>query len=91
MFLQNAFCSVFESPSLRNTRSRDKPQKVKENLTSKFLPILLEKVFDMRHVLFTKILFVVFLNSPNRETPTNLLKYNARGKKVGWLVGGSGI
>jgi hypothetical protein len=31
-FLQNVFCSVFELPSLRNTRKRDKTKKVEEKL-----------------------------------------------------------
>jgi hypothetical protein len=39
------FCRVFELPSPRNTRKRDK--KVEEKLPSKFLSIVLGKVFDM--------------------------------------------
>ena len=46
-FLQNVFCSVFELPSLRNTRKRDKTKKVEEKLTSKIFVKILEKVFDM--------------------------------------------
>jgi hypothetical protein len=45
--LQNAFCSVFELPSLRNTRKRDKTKKVEEKLSSKFVVEILGKVFDM--------------------------------------------
>jgi hypothetical protein len=32
---------------MRNTRNRDKTKKIEENLTSKFLQIFFEKVFDM--------------------------------------------
>ena len=45
--VQNVFCGVFELPSLRNTRKRDKTKKVEEKLTSKFFVKILEKVFDM--------------------------------------------
>jgi hypothetical protein len=37
-------------------------------------------------------IFVVFLNSPCRETPKKRTqKKNGKKKKVGWWVGGSGI
>jgi hypothetical protein len=42
-FLQNVFCGVFELPSLKNTRKRDKLKEIEEKLTSKFLSIVLEK------------------------------------------------
>jgi hypothetical protein len=79
-FLQN----VFELPSLRNTRKRDKTKKVEEKLTSKFFVEILEKVFDMT---FCKNIFMVFLNSPCRETPKNVLKKKSRKKKshCGWV------
>jgi hypothetical protein len=38
------FCSVFELPSLRNTRKRDKTKKVEEKLTSTFFVEILVKV-----------------------------------------------
>jgi hypothetical protein len=39
-------CKNFLTRPLRNTRNRDK-KKIEEKLTSKFLPICLENVFDM--------------------------------------------
>ena len=46
-FLQNVFGSVFELPSLKNTRKCDKTKVVGEKLTSKNFVKILEKVFDM--------------------------------------------
>jgi hypothetical protein len=46
-----------------------------------------EKVFDMD---FLQNYFDVFLNSPYRETPKNVLKKNARKKHLG-LVGSSKV
>jgi hypothetical protein len=37
IFSQNVFCSVFELPSLKNTRKRDKTKEVEEKQTSSFL------------------------------------------------------
>jgi hypothetical protein len=45
-------------------------------------------VFDMD---FCKNIFMVFLNSPCRETPKNVLKKKSNKKKVGWWVDGSEI
>jgi hypothetical protein len=45
IFLQNVFCSVFELPSLRNTRKLDKTKKVEKNLTSNFLVDFFGKSF----------------------------------------------
>ena len=42
-FFVKRFCSVFELPSLKNTRKCDKTKKVEEKLTSKFL----SKFWDM--------------------------------------------
>jgi hypothetical protein len=68
------------TPSLKNTRKRDKTKKVEENLTLKFL----SKLFiDMD---FCKNTFVVFLNSPCRETSKNVLKTNQEKKTR--MVGG---
>jgi hypothetical protein len=85
--LQNVFCSVFELPSLRNTRKRDETKKVEEQLTSICFRFFWKKLSTWT---FCKNAFVVFLNSPCRETPKNVLKKKSR-KKVGWWVGGSGI
>jgi hypothetical protein len=89
IFLQNVFCSVFELPSLRNTRKRDKTKKVEEKLTSKFFVEILGNFFGMD---FLQKYFMVFLNSPCRETPKNVLKKKSRKKKsrmVGGWVGDS--
>jgi hypothetical protein len=57
-FLQIVFCSVFELPSLRNTRKRDKTKNVEEKLTSKFVVEIFGKSF--RHGLFVKIFLWCF-------------------------------
>ena len=85
IFLQNVFCSVFELPSLRNTRKRDKTKKVEEKLTSKILSKFWKKFSTWT---FCKNIFMVFLNSPCRETPKNVLKKKVKGKKKsegGWV------
>jgi hypothetical protein len=51
------FCSVFELPSLRNTRKRDKTKKVEEKLTSEILSIFLK---GFRHGLFTNMFLWCF-------------------------------
>jgi hypothetical protein len=83
--LQNVFLSVFELFSLRNIPKREK-QKVEEQLTSKFLSVVFEKVFDMNFLL--KHFNGVF-ELPYRKLPKNVLKKNK--KKRTRLVGGSGI
>jgi hypothetical protein len=94
-FRDDRFCntcfvvrSAFDLPSLRSTRSRDKTKKAEEKLTSKFLPICLEIVFDVD---FLQKYLMVFLNSPYRETPENVLNKKCQEKKnwlvVGWLWG----
>jgi hypothetical protein len=70
---------------LKNTRKRDKTKKVEEKLTSKFL----SKFRKSFRRTFCKNICVVFLNSPCRETPKNVLKKKSRKKKFGWRVGGS--
>jgi hypothetical protein len=87
-FSKRVFLCVFELPSLRTTRKRDKTKKVEEKLTSKFCRFFWEKFSTWT---FYKNISVVFLNSPCRETPQNLLKKQGKEKKVGWWVGGSGI
>jgi hypothetical protein len=77
-FLQNVFCSVFELPSLKNTRKCDKTKKAEEKLTSKFLSKFWEK-FSART--FCQNIFMVFSNSPCRETPKTVLKKTATKKK----------
>jgi hypothetical protein len=67
------FCTVFEIPSLRNTRKRDKTKKGDEKVNIEIFVDLFGKGF--RHGLFAKNIFVlVFFNSPHRETPKNVLK-----------------
>jgi hypothetical protein len=81
--LQNVFCSVFELPSLRNTRKRDKTKKVEEKLPSIFLSKFWEKFSTWT---FCKNILMVFMNSPCRETPKNVLIKKIKEKKVGWWV-----
>jgi hypothetical protein len=59
-FFAKLFCSVFELPSLRNIRNRDKT-KTEEKLTSKNFRFFWEKFSTWT---FCKNVFVVFLNSP---------------------------
>jgi hypothetical protein len=66
---------------LRNTQKRDNTKEVEGKLTSKFLSVFVEKVFDMD---FLQKYFMVFLNSPYRENPKNLL---LKKKSAGGLVG----
>jgi hypothetical protein len=68
----------FKLPSLKNTRKCDKTKKVEEKLTSKFLSKCWEK-FSTRT--FCQNIFMVFSNSPCRETPKNVLKKTATKKK----------
>jgi hypothetical protein len=44
-----------------------------------------------KNILMVNGLLMVFLNSPCRETPKNVLKKKKSRKKVGWWVGGSEI
>jgi hypothetical protein len=85
-FLQNFFCSVFELPSLRNTRKRNRTKKVEEKLTSKFWSIFPEKVFDMD---FLQKYFCVVFGLP---LPRNAKKCTKKKAKknifgVGWFLG----
>jgi hypothetical protein len=83
------FCSVFELPSLRNTRKRDKTKKVEEKLTSKFFVKILEKVFDMDFL--QKYFYGVFeLPLPRNAQKRTKKKSQEKKKSEGW-VGGSGI
>jgi hypothetical protein len=85
---KNVFCSVFELPSLRNPRKRDKTKKVEEKLTSKFLSIFLEFVFDMD---FLQKYFCGVFELPSPRNAQKRTKKKTKEKKVGWWVGGSGI
>jgi hypothetical protein len=89
--LQNVFCSVFELPSPRNTRKRGKTKKVEEKLTSKFLSIVLGKVFDMDFL--QKYFYGVFeLPSPrNAQKRTKKKIQEKKSRQVGGWVGASGI
>jgi hypothetical protein len=84
LFCKTFFVVFFELPSLGITRKRDKTKKVEENLTSNFLSIFLGKAFDMD---FLQKYFMMFLNSPYRETPKNVLKKKSQEKKCR-MVGG---
>jgi hypothetical protein len=75
----NVFCSVFELPSLRNTRKRDF-KKVEKKLTPKFLSIFWDFFSTWT---FCKNISVVFLNSPCREASKNVQKSKSREKKSG--------
>ena len=81
-FLQNVFCSVFELPSLRNTRKRDKTKKVEEKLTSKIFVKILEKVFDMDFL--QKYFYGVF----ELPLPRNAQKRTKKKVKEFFLDGG---
>jgi hypothetical protein len=74
---------------MRNTRKRDK--NVEEKLASTFLSISLQKVFDMDFLQKMFLWCVVFLNSPYRETPKNVLKKRGGESSAGGWVGGSKI
>jgi hypothetical protein len=87
--LQKVFCSVFELPSLRNTRKRDKTKKVEEKLSSKCFVEILEKVFDMDFL--QKYFYGVFELPLPRNAQKRTKKKSQEKKKVGWWVGGSGI
>jgi hypothetical protein len=82
LFLQNVFCSVFELPSLKNTRKRDKTEKVEEKLTSKFWSILLENAFDMDFL--QKYLYGLF----ELPLPRNAQKRTGEKKQETKLDGG---
>jgi hypothetical protein len=82
--LQNVFCSVFELPSLKNTRKCDKTKKVEEKLASKFL----SKVFDTDFL--PKYFYGVF-ELPLPRNAQKRTKKKSQEKKVGWWVGGSEI
>jgi hypothetical protein len=81
--LQNVFCSVFELPSLRNTRKRDKTKIIEEKMTSKPLSIFLGKAFDMEFL--QKHFYGVF----ELPLPRNARKRTPKKtKKKSRLVGG---
>ena len=82
--MQNVFCSVFELPSLRNTRKRDKTKEVEEKLTSKNFVKILEKVFDMDFL--QKYFYGVF----ELPLPRNAQKRTKKKikKKTSRMVGG---
>jgi hypothetical protein len=97
--LQNVFCSVFELPSLRNTRKSDKSkQKVEEKLTSKILSILwilfrhgfLQKYFD------GVLELPLPRNAQKRDDVLKKIQEKKVGRWVGWnwdlanLWGGGG-
>jgi hypothetical protein len=82
--LQNVFCSVFELPSLKNTRKRDKTKKVEEKLTSIFLSNFVSEIFfDMD---FLQKYFYGVFELPLPRNAQNVLKKQA--KKKSRIVGG---
>jgi hypothetical protein len=87
--LQNVFCSVFELPSLRNTRKRDKTKKVEEKLSSKLFVEILGKVFDMDFL--QKCFYGVFeLPLPrNAQKRTKKKVKKKKSRMVGGWVGDS--
>jgi hypothetical protein len=87
-FLLKLFLCVFELPSLRNTRKRDKTQKIEGKLTSKFLSIFLGKVFNMD---FLQKYFYGVFELPLPRNAQKVPKKKSRKKNVGWWVGGSEI
>jgi hypothetical protein len=87
IFFAKRFCSVFELPSLRNTRKRDKTKKVEEKLSSKFLVEILEKGFDMDFL--QKYMYGVFeLPLPrNAQKRTKKKSQEKKSRMVGGWVG----
>jgi hypothetical protein len=87
--LQNVFCSVFELPSLKNTRKCDKTTEVEEKLTSKFWSkFWSKKVFDTD---FLPTYFYGVFELPLPRNAQKRTKKKSQEKKVGWWVGGSEI
>jgi hypothetical protein len=81
----NVFCSVFELPSLKNTRKCDKTKKVEEKLTSKFLSKFWGKVFDTDFL--PKYFYCVF-ELPLPRNAQKRTKKKSQGKKKsdgGWV------
>jgi hypothetical protein len=86
LFFRCFFNSAFELPLPVNAQKRDKKKSTKNRFWIFFR--FFWKMFSTWT--FCKNMFVVFLNSPYRETPKNIPKKRQE-KKVGWWVGGSGI
>jgi hypothetical protein len=88
-FCKTFFCSVFELPSLRNTRTRDKTKKVEEKLTSNILSICLGKVFDIdflqKH--FYGVFELPLPRNARGRTKTNAKKKSRKKKSAGGWVG----
>jgi hypothetical protein len=82
--LQNVFCSVFELPSLRNARNRDRTKKVDEKLTSKILSIFSEKVFD-KDFLQKYFCGVFELPLPRNARKRTLKKTRETNSAGGWV------
>jgi hypothetical protein len=75
------FCSacVFELPSLRNTRKHDKTKKSQGKTDIEIFVDLFWERFSTG--LFTQNIVMMFLNSPYRETPKNVLRTKKQVKK----------
>jgi hypothetical protein len=87
-FRHDFFCSVFELPSPKNTRKRDKTKKVEEELTSIFLSKFWGKFSTWAFC--KKKMYGVF-ELPLPRNAQKRTKKKSRKKKVGWWVGGSEI
>jgi hypothetical protein len=85
-FCKVFFCSVFELPSQETPENAEK--KIEEKPTSKFLSIFLENVFYTDFL--QKCLYGVF-EPPLPRNARKCTKKKAKGKKVGWWEGGSGV
>jgi hypothetical protein len=83
IFFKAFFVALFELPSLRNTRKRDKTKKVEKRLTSKFLSIFFGKVFDMG---FLQKYFNAVFELPLPRNDQKRTKQKSQKKYVGWLV-----
>jgi hypothetical protein len=87
--LQNVFCSVFELPSLRNTRKRDKTKKRRGKTDIKSFCRNFGKSF--RQDFLQKHFYGVFELPLPRNAQKRTKKKSQGKKKVGWWVGGSEI
>jgi hypothetical protein len=90
-FCKTFFVVLLNSPHQETPKNAIKTKKVEEKLISKNLSVFWEfsrKKFSTWT--FYKNIFMVFLNSPYRETPKNVLKKNPKNNILG-LVGSSRV
>jgi hypothetical protein len=91
LFCKTVFGSVFELPSLKNTRKRDKTKKVEEKLTSNFLSKFWEKFSTWTFKVFLQKYFYGVFELPLPRNAQKRTKKKVKKKKVRWWVGGSEI